>query len=116
MVAILSRGRWVKLASLNHALIELVGFLYQFFVKNVMLSYLYIFISCRLFVCFHKSSWAYHKPSNISRILVENKTIDPSDVVGASHVGDAPTTSSFPTLHLVQWIGQRQLQDETKII
>ena len=37
----------------------------------------------------------YRKTSNISRILVGNKIVDNSDVVGASHVGAAPTTSSF---------------------
>ena len=39
----------------------------------------------------------YHKTSNISRILVSNKIVDHSDVVGASPVGAAPTTSSFST-------------------
>ena len=39
----------------------------------------------------------YRKTSNIRRILVGNKIVDHSDVVGASHVGAAPTTSSFST-------------------
>ena len=39
----------------------------------------------------------YRKLSNISRTLVDNKIIDHSDVVGASPVGAAPTTSSFST-------------------
>ena len=39
----------------------------------------------------------YHKTSNISRTLVGNKLVDNSDVVGASPVGAAPTTSSFST-------------------
>ena len=34
----------------------------------------------------------YRQTSNIIRTLVGNK-IDHSDVVGVSHVGDAPTTS-----------------------
>ena len=37
------------------------------------------------------------KTSNISRTLVGNKIVDNSDVVGASPVGAAPTTSSFLT-------------------
>ena len=37
------------------------------------------------------------KVSNISRTLVGNKIVDHSDVVGASPVGAAPTTSSFST-------------------
>ena len=39
----------------------------------------------------------YRKTSNISRTLAGNKIIDNSDVVGASPVGAAPTTSSFST-------------------
>ena len=37
------------------------------------------------------------KTSNISRTLVGTKIVDNSDVVGASSVGAAPTTSSFST-------------------
>ena len=39
----------------------------------------------------------YRKVSNIRRNLVGNKIVDHSDVVGASPVGAAPTTSSFST-------------------
>ena len=39
----------------------------------------------------------YRKTSNISRSLVGNKIVDSSDVVEASPVGAAPTTSSFST-------------------
>ena len=39
----------------------------------------------------------YRKTSNISRTLVGNKIVDNSDVVGASPVGAASTTSSFST-------------------
>ena len=38
----------------------------------------------------------YGQTSNISRPLVGNKIVDHSDVVGASPVGAAPTTSLFP--------------------
>ena len=41
--------------------------------------------------------YSYRKTSNISRTLVGNKIVDNSDVVGASPVGAAPTTSSFWT-------------------
>ena len=37
----------------------------------------------------------YRQVSNIRRTLVGNKIVDYSDVVGASPVGAAPTTSSF---------------------
>ena len=39
----------------------------------------------------------YRKTSNISHTLVGNKIVDHSDVVGASPVGAAPTTTSFST-------------------
>ena len=39
----------------------------------------------------------YRQVSNISYTLVGNKIVDHSDVVGASPVGAAPTTSSFST-------------------
>ena len=39
----------------------------------------------------------YRKTSSISRTLVGNKIVENSDVVGASPVGAAPTTSSFST-------------------
>ena len=42
---------------------------------------------------FVQASACYRKTSNISR----NKIVDNSDVVGASPVGAAPTTSSFST-------------------
>ena len=45
----------------------------------------------------YKETSNYRKTSNISRTLVGNKIADNSDVVGASPVGAAPTTSSFST-------------------
>ena len=39
----------------------------------------------------------YRQVSNISRTLVGTEIVDHSDVVGASPVGAAPTTSSFST-------------------
>ena len=39
----------------------------------------------------------YREVFNISRTLGHNKIVDHSDVVGASPVGAAPTTSSFST-------------------
>ena len=38
----------------------------------------------------------YSQTSNIRHNMVDNKTIDHSDVVGASPVGAAPSPSSFP--------------------
>ena len=39
----------------------------------------------------------YRQTSNISRTWEDNKIVDHSEVVGASPVGTAPTTSSFST-------------------
>ena len=39
----------------------------------------------------------YSQTTNVSHTLVGNKIVDHSDVVGASPVGAAPTTSSFST-------------------
>ena len=39
----------------------------------------------------------YHQISNIRHTLGSKKIVDHSDVVGASPVGAAPTTSSFST-------------------
>ena len=54
----------------------------------------------------------YHQDFNISLTLVGNKFVDHSDVVEASPVGAAATTSSFLTR--LQRIRQRQMQDETR--
>ena len=42
-----------------------------------------------------KKGCIYRQASNIRRTLVGNKIVNHSDVVGASPVGAAPTTSSF---------------------
>ena len=39
----------------------------------------------------------YRQVSNIRRTLASSKIVDHSNVVGASPVGAAPTTSSFST-------------------
>ena len=44
-----------------------------------------------------QSNNSYRQVSNISCTLIGNKNVDHSDVVGASPVGAAPTTSSFST-------------------
>ena len=53
---------------------------------------LYIFLMPKIDSAFNRS---YRQVSNISSTLVGNKIVDHSDVVGASPVGAAPTTSSF---------------------
>ena len=56
----------------------------------------------------------YRKTSNISRTLVGNKIVENSDIVGALPVGAAPTTSQLNTW--LQWMEQRQLQEDTRNI
>ena len=46
----------------------------------------------------------------------KQKIVDHSDVVGASPVGAAATITSLLLNTSLQWIGQRQLQDETRNI
>ena len=59
----------------------------------------YIHINSEFIHCYSsvKLSIAYRQVSNIRRTLVVNYIVDHSDVVGASPVGAAPTTSSFST-------------------
>ena len=54
---------------------------------------IHIGISLKNIAQFH----VYRETSNISCTLVDNEIVDHSDVVGASSVGAAPTTSSFST-------------------
>ena len=59
----------------------------------------------------------YHQTSDISHTLVGNKLVDHSDIVRASPVGAAPTTSLQSRLNTwLQYIERRQLQDETRIL
>ena len=59
----------------------------------------------------------YRQPSTISHTLAGNKTVDHSDVVGASPVGAAPTTSSFSIKHLVSmdWAETTARRDENQL-
>ena len=56
----------------------------------------------------------YHQVSDKSCTLTGNKLVDNSDVVGASPVGAAPTTSSFSTEHLasMDWAKTTARRDE----
>ena len=59
----------------------------------------------------------YHQTSNISRTLVGNKIVDHSDVVGASSPVALLLLHLHPRLNAwLQWIGQRQLQDDARNI
>ena len=58
----------------------------------------------------------YCQVSNIRRTLAGYKIVDHSDVVWASPVGAAPTTSSFSTKHLasLDWAKTAARQDTIK--
>ena len=58
-----------------------------------------------------------HHTSDIRRTLVGNTIVDHSDVVGASPVGAAPTTSSFSSKHLasMDWAKTTARRDEKKL-
>ena len=59
----------------------------------------------------------YRQVSNIRHALVGNKIVDHSDVVGASPVGAAPTTSSFSTYHMasLDWAKTTARRDEKQL-
>ena len=59
---------------------------------EIHVGYTLLLKSCNKY-CSHN----YRQVSNISHTLVGNEIVDHSDVVGASPVGAAPTTSSFST-------------------
>ena len=65
------------------------------------------FLLLLIIILFYTSP-TYRQACNISRTLECNKIVDHSDVVGASPVGAAPTTSSFSTwyLALMDWAEQ----------
>ena len=84
MVAILSRGRWVK-------------YKMQQIKKNVSYLVLQLSLPNPLKPGVKSRMKMYREVSNISSTLVGNKIVDHSDEVGASPVGAAPTTSSFST-------------------
>ena len=62
------------------------------------------------------SDWNYCQKSYISRTLLGSKIVDHSDVVGASPVSAAPTTSSLSTEHKASMDWARQMQDQMRNI
>ena len=57
----------------------------------------------------------YRQTSNISHILVGDKIVDHSYVIGASPADAAPTTSSFSTQHpaSMDWAKMTKMRSET---
>ena len=56
----------------------------------------------------------YRQVSNIRRTCEADEIVDDSDVVGASPVGAAPTTSSFSTEDLASIYRAKKLQAESR--
>ena len=71
----------------------------------MQMSLCFVFLSLGYLLCDKILTMIYNKniycqTSNIRHSIVGSKVVDHSDVVGASPVGAAPTTSSFLTQHL----------------
>ena len=69
-----------------------------------VIAYFWHHLISLFYICIHTVSCAalyatliYPQTSNIMCNLIGNKIVDHSDVIGASPVGAAPTTSSFST-------------------
>ena len=87
----------------------------QLLLKTCFLISKFVFVPYRFYWFQSVSqSWDYRQVSHIRRTLVDNKIVDHSDVVGASPVGAAPTTSSFSTHQLVSldWAKTTAWRDE----
>ena len=65
--------------------------------RQQAINYRYWPISMMLYVIIGPDEWTYRQVSNISGTLVGNQIVGHWDVVGASPVGAAPTTSLFST-------------------
>ena len=76
-------------AHFGFALIMSLKFFLLYTLRNNM--------NVRMCFCVCSPTHTYRKTSNISRTLLGNKIVDNPDVVGASPVGAALTTSSFST-------------------
>ena len=72
---------------------------------------------CDVTIMYYSFAYPYRQVSNIRRTLVGNYIVDHSDVVGASPIGAAPTTSSFWTLHLASkdWPKTTSRRDENHL-
>ena len=86
---------------MNLAILDIHIFLCFVWFWLIVSSWIDLHTSCRLTSLeqgqqyYYQIPVKYRKLSNISRTLVGNKIVDHSDVVGASPVGAAPTTSFF---------------------
>ena len=69
---------------------------YSFVLQDCLEMTIHMIDRLKLVAVLDKGS-TYRQVSNIRCTLVDNKIVDHSDVVGASPVGAAPTTSSFST-------------------
>ena len=91
---ILLQGR-TKTSHIIHFAILISGSHCQGDVRKISISAALAGIPVRK--CLEKKQEIYRQISNINHTLIGNKIVDHSDVVGASPVGTAPTTSSFST-------------------
>ena len=82
--------------------VNLIDYIYIYIYIYIYYELVHEYIVC----CYYADSlyfsgevrvYKYRHVSNIRRTLVGNKIVDNSDVIGASPVGAAPTTSSLST-------------------
>ena len=92
MAAILSRPQCVNELNQEGRLFCVVHIVSP--LKKSLVSWL---LSPKYSIHYHVVIVGYRQISNIRCTLVVNKIVDHSDVVGASPVGAAPSTSSFLT-------------------
>ena len=84
----------LKLFSVHYSWIKSWKRILYFIIKVVVILSICIYtVLCEAVV----NSGTHQQTSNVSRTLLGSKIVDHSDVVGASPVGAAPTTSSFST-------------------
>ena len=69
-----------------------------------------------IFLFNYHTTYTVKSPIPWNHTLAGNKIVDHSEVVWASPVGAAPTTSSFSTAHLISMDWAKTLQDETRNI
>ena len=101
-----------------YCLWKIYGPLTSMTIDHESYQYLKIMENASKFLCFLKIIHLIKgQISNIRHTLVSNKIVGHSDVVGASPVRAAPTTSSFPILHLasMDWAETTAKRDENHL-
>ena len=100
IISIANAMEILQSCTLNHIYRHVGWSQFATHVWNGSRAFIYVILSSKHFTaksCEVTELQDYRQTSNISRTWVGNKIADHSDVVGASPVGAAPTTSSLST-------------------